>query len=608
MRRYALFALSALLLAAALPARAQDTDRPPEVAERVIAFYNAPGTIHFSGRTRIPAARTVGGDVAVLGGPLLVAGRIEGDVVVLGGDVELLPGAVVTGSLTVVGGAVDRAEGVQVGGAVAWYAEALEVERVGDRLVRVDGEREEAVASRRRAEEEEEAEGRSLLRGGRREKGEGRADFVVATGQSYNRVEGLPITFGPVLETEGSNPTRLRLSAIYRTEEGLALGPDRWGYEARLEQFVGGQRALRVGAALRSVVDPIEAWHLTKLENGLSTFFLHRDYRDHYEREGWSAYATYAPETSPLSLTAEFRSENQNSMASGSPWTLFDNDEPWRPQPLVAEGRLKSAALRAVWDTRSEVDDPSTGWYVQAGVEQTLDTDLRRPEGLLADLPDGSPPVSVPAERFGNFAAAMLDARRYNRISPNSRLNLRVLAGGSLDGSRLPPQRQHALGGEGSLPGYDLFSLDCGARRERVRRVSDVEENRDDLPPPAFHTGYGCDRFALVQAEYRGKLNFRFNWGRDEWDAEEEGLAAGAAPAAERGPFGPREWNVDFGWVVFADAGWGWTLDDAAGRHDEETAVDVGFGLLVGRVGFYGAIPLEGGRGVNVFVRLAPRF
>lgn len=605
MRRFAIFALSALVLAAA-PALAQEGGLPAGVAERVVAAYNSPATIHFSGRTRIPEGRTVSGDVGVLGGPLVVAGRIEGDVVVVNGDVELLPGAVVTGSLTVVGGAATREEGATVGGAVEAYAEGLDVERVGDRLVVLAAEGEGQPRRRRAADDEEEGIGVMEGLGGTGEGKRGRADFVVATGQSYNRVEGLPITFGPVVETEGSNPTRFRAQATYRTEEGLALGPGRWGYDLRVEQFVGGRRALRVGAAVRSVVDPIEA-HVTKLENGLSTFFLHRDYRDHYEREGWSTYATLAPETSPLSLTAEFRSENHNSIPSGSPWTLFDNDEPWRAQPLVGEGRLKSLSLRGVFDTRSEETDPASGWYVQAGVERTVDTDLVRPEALLAGDPEGPATFVLPEERFGDFAAGVLDVRRYNRISPNSRLNLRLLAGGSLDGSPLPPQRQHALGGEGTLPGYDLFSLDCGARNVRVRRPGDVVNNRDgEELPPSFHPNYGCDRFAMVQAEYRGKLDFRFNWGGDdEWEAGDQALAAstGAGP----GGLFPRRgaWRADFSWVAFVDAGWAGSVGDRPG---EETAVDVGFGLLLGRVGVYGAFPLEGGSGVNLFVRLAPRF
>src|SRR5690606_33321551 len=99
----------------------------------------------------------------------------------------------------------------------------------------------------------------------------GRSDFLLTTGRSYNRVEGLPIAFGPRLETESSNPLRLEALGVYRTESGLNLDPAEMGYFVRADQYLGGFREFRVGAQLYSVVDPIEAWQMTDLETGLST-------------------------------------------------------------------------------------------------------------------------------------------------------------------------------------------------------------------------------------------------------------------------------------------------------------------------------------------------
>jgi hypothetical protein len=598
MRRYGILGLAALLAAAA-PARAQrtgpDTTRasladaglPPNVAARLTAFFNDPETIHFNGATRIPADRVIVGDVAVLGGPVTVAGKVDGRLVVINGDVQLGEGAQVTGDLTVVGGTVAGLENAKVGGEVATYGERLPYRRDGERIVYTG------------REDSGNAYGRD---GGEWRVHRGRADFVVATGQSYNRVEGLPITFGPVIETQGANPLRLRASAIYRTEDGTALEPDHWGYDVRLEQFLGGYRAVRVGASLRRVVDPIEAWHLSKLENGLSTFFLHRDYRDHYERRGWSGYVTLAPQGSPLSLTAEYRDEKDRSVPSGSPWTLFRNDEPWRAQPLVAEGVLRSVAVSGAFDTRNHRDDPSTGWYVQGELERSVGTHLTRPAADVY-LPGGTPGDALAALGYGDFTAGTLDLRRYNRISPNSRLNLRLLAGGALGGGALPPQRQHALGGDGSLPGYRLFELDCGARSQRYLRPGDLG-GRPDEPPPAFYASYGCDRFALAQAEYRGKLHFMFDWKGSD-DANGDASQGDDEYDGGRRPRHYGAWDSNIAWVAFMDAGRGWS--HVRGM-DEETAVDAGFGVLVGRVGVYGAVPLEGGRGVSLFVRLNPRF
>ncbi|HEU0054419.1 MAG TPA: hypothetical protein VFQ39_14625 [Longimicrobium sp.] len=619
MRRHALLVLSALALAA--PARAQDTipwrveeaALPARVARRVTDFFNAPGTIHFTGDTRIPAARTVQGDVAVLGGALEVAGRVEGDVVVINGGVRLAPGAEITGDLTVVGGSVTGAEDATVGGELAVHAGRLRYRRNGDRIAL--GGPEPSVAGEPAPYGDQDqrddgwtdaTEGGWVVEG--RQGSRGRADFIVATGQSYNRVEGLPVTFGPVFETEGSNPFRLRVMGIYRTEQGDELDPGRWGFEARAEQFLGGHRAFRVGGAVYRRIDPIEDWHVTKLENGLSTFFLHRDFRDHYEREGGSVYALLTPVDRSVSARLEFRSERQRPKAAGSPWTLFDNDDPWRPQPLAARGLLNSIALGGRIDTRNDENDPASGWLVEGEVEQALGTDLSQPATRWMNGPEAAPvPTGVPvaAREYDAFTHGMIDIRRYNRIGPASRLNLRLLAGGSLDGSPLPPQRQHALGGEGSLPGYALFSVDCGARSRRV--INDVGPERN-ASQPEFFPAYGCDRFVLGQVEYRGDLSFRVDLGtrRHYGDDDEGSDGEGEDEDGFRGDL-----RADFGWVLFADVGRGWTTSRALGDEftGEETAVDVGAGVLLGPVGAYLAIPVaNGGNGVNFFIRLNPRF
>ncbi|HEX8904345.1 MAG TPA: hypothetical protein VF771_05855 [Longimicrobiaceae bacterium] len=627
MRRHALAVLlSIAALAAAGPAAAQELT--PAAARRVAAFFNDPRTLHLGADSNIPAGSSIRGNVAVLGGGITIAGRVEGDVVVINGDATLSDGGSISGSLTVVGGEIHRRGSASVGGEAIAYAERLDYLERGGRIYadlgeapadtagRVavaepdtvrDAERpwsEDTVPARVTRERERDRdddwdEGWGVRRG---RAGYGRADFIVATGQSYNRVEGLPITFGPLIETAGHNPLRLRAMGIFRTEAGPELGPERWGYEARLEQFFGGRGEFRVGGGIFRRIDPIEDWHLTKLENGLSTFFLHRDYRDHFEREGWTAFLAVTPRRSPFEGSLAFRSQNERSEPAGSPFTLFNNSDPWRPQPLAAHGRLTSLVLSGRVDTRSTAEDPASGWYLSGEVEQGLSSSLRQPDyqGLAAV---GTSPVPVPAPvtagtAYGTFTSGTIDVRRYNRIGPWSRLNLRAIAGGSLDGSPLPPQRQHALGGEGSLPGFALFSVDCGARSDRVFRADEVARRAGTgVEATPYFRNYGCERFALFQAEYRGDLSLHLRWNGD--DDEEEGENESWRHALRRGL------DTDFGWVLFADAGKGWAVGDLL--NDTDTAVDVGAGILVGRLGIYGAVPVSTGGSFNLFIRLSPR-
>ncbi|MBV9772707.1 MAG: hypothetical protein JO040_02080 [Gemmatimonadetes bacterium] len=594
MRTPILLTLSAFLLAAhatlgvaqeteARPAAPADTlrraDLPRDVADRIVDFFNDPETLHFSGRTRIPEERAVSGDVAVLGGPLTVAGHVQGRVVVINGDVELLPGAVIDGDLTVVGGEITGVEVARIGGQAVAYSEPLRYSHDGDRI----SHRERRVRLGARTGESAHTEHF------------GRGSFTVTTGKSYNRVEGLPIQFGPTIETGGRNPFRVSALAIYRTESGPFFETERWGHDVTAEQFLGGHRAFRVGAGVHSVVSPIEAWHVSDTESALSTFLFHRDFRDHYERKGWRAFATLEPRGTPYSLTAEYRSERHSSLAVGDPWTVFNSTGEWRPQPLVGEGRLNSLVFSGRFDTRNETDDPSTGWFIRGQVEHALDSGLERPAAYVAGPFPFDGRIAVPAVPFDRFTTGTLDIRRYNRVDPESRLNFRLLLGGALTGSALPPQRQHALGGEGSLPGYSLFQLDCGARFSRVYRAADVPfPDADASRAPVFVPAYGCDRFALFQSEYRGNLAFHFGWGGHSWNDE--------------GEDDDRSWNGDLDWVLFADAGRGWVRPGSAGMHDEPTAVDAGVGLVLDQVGVYAAVPLRNGHGVNLFIRLGTRF
>lgn len=568
--------LPVLLLAlAAAPgaARAQDA-LPPALAERVNRVLNDAGTDRRDGASAVAAGEVVAASLGVMDGSLEIAGEVEGDVVVVNGDLRLAPGAAVGGEVIVLGGRVEGAEGAAIGAGVRAFDEPVaHCRRAG--MVDVTG-RCAALPAAPAAEAEvwgtEEAPRR--LR------------WLLATGRSYNRVEGLPVRFGLAWESRGPRPTALRAEGIYRTESGARLGPTRWGYAVRAEQAVGRAGTLRVGVRAHSLVDAIEERHVTDLENSLSTFFLKRDFRDHFERQGWVGYAALRRPGSPWSGTLEVARERHRTMPAGSPPALFRNAEPWRPQPLVGEGVLVSATASVRMDTRSESWDPAAGWFVSADVEQALRSTLRRMAHLRLAPEDDLPPsaVPVPSEVFGRFTRVHVDVRRYNRISPSSRLNLRAAAGGALTERGLPPQRQHALGGEGTLAGYPLFSMDCGARDYTAARIGPLGPDAD-----RFYEAYGCDRFLLAQVEYRSDLAARI-----------------PLPSADGEPSAV---DARLSWIVFADAAAGWSVGDRL--PDERAALDVGTGMQWGDFGVYAAFPV-GARArlgsANLFVRLAPRF
>jgi hypothetical protein len=567
--------LAVLLAATPLTAQAQEApqqDLPRDVADSVIAFFNDPSTIRFLGRAQVPPGSSIQGNVAVLGGPLHVAGEIMGDVVVVNGSLNLVEGGRITGDVRVVGGSVTGPPEAVLG-LLTTFRQPLDYRRQGDRIAYDDRPWSKWAERRRTAA----------------------AYLSLRSEGNYNRVEGLPVWFGPVFRTRVQNYFRAEALAIWRSESGISLSPDELGYFIRAEQHFGQGGNFALGGTAYSQVQQIEGGGLLDIEASLATFLLHQDFRDYYQREGFSAFLRYVDEDAGVRLGAEYRDEDHAFADVNSPWTIRQNDGPWRPQPLVGEGRLRSISGELVLDARNDRRDPSDGWYLQAQATMGVGGSLTIPTYHDAD-PGPDAGVWPPREVGTDFSVGSVDLRRYARLGPGADLRLRGVLAGSLDGDPVPPQYQRALGGEGSLPGFRLMTLDCGARSKTysvIRQIDGV-----DTSIPVF-AGYGCDRVAMFQAEYRGSFFFNVDLSPDdEWADDRRWY-----PALDFNP----------GWSVFFDAGRGWTLSDEGTPGylgpTSNTLMDVGVGFFLGNVGIYWAWPLNGDdRNVNFFLRLAHRF
>src|SRR5688572_9059659 len=491
-----------------------------EQADSLVTFFNRPETTRLTGDSRLPE-QTQLGDVAIVGGELALAGHVTGSVVVINGSIRFEPGSRVDGDIHVIGGPILGAENAQ--------ARSITIYR---ELIRYDLQDGVLIHRSERLRDE--------LRAGRQFPF-GRFDFVVAARGSYNRVEGLPVHLGPRVALGHSNPTVLDATLIVRTAEF-----DDPGFILRFEQFIGGRRAARVGFRWSDEFVAIEPWGLSDRENSLATFLIHRDYRDHYLRDGWAAYFRLGREGLPLGLGVAFTEFDVATAPVNDPISILYNSDDWRAQPFVAAQRYATLNTEVRYDTRNDRRDPAAGWFATVGVELELKGSERYRYGLA-------------------------DVRRYARLSPNAKLSFRGVVAGSINGEALPTFRQQSLGGEPSLPAYELHQFDCGGHASGI---------------------YGCDRLALVQVEYQS--NFR-------------ALSRVA-----------RRVGRDFGlldnikWVAFVNSGRAWVEPEGAtanrNRGLSDFVTDTGFGLRFGVVGVYWAIPLsDRGTSTNFFVRLGPR-
>ncbi|TVR55912.1 MAG: hypothetical protein EA421_05285 [Gemmatimonadales bacterium] len=446
---------------------------PRDMVDRLIRIVNDPGTLHYRGDTVIPRDSLVTGNMVVMGS-LELAGEVDGDVIVVVGDAELRAGSWIRGDITVVDGELRNDDMGRIEGLAAQASRAVSRSVPGTRVTGRDPGVSVSISQ---------------------DRDRGASSHFALRVTDHNRVEGFQVMAGPVLTTGGDNPFRTTALLIWRSESvDGPRGVDRTGFDVRMEQFLGGQRAFRVGGGVHSRVSPVEAWGLSDKENALASFFLTTDHRDHFERRGWTAFLRATPGSLPLDASLEFHREEHGSLAAGDPWTLFRGSRAWREQPLVAEGTTRALVARASLDTRDERREPSGGWFAEGSVRRNLGgTLLMPPAGIQAPGNSATLPVLGP-ELDARFTTGMLDLRRYNSVGRGGRFNPPGLAA--------PRPHQlwgrggggHPRGGGGGHPGWAAGSPPVPARPGRGGLPSRAPLLRCGLRGPGGAGGPGSWR------------------------------------------------------------------------------------------------------------------
>ena len=541
---------------------------PTDVRRLVVDHWNGPNEFRASDRADIGATSEVRGNVAVLRGPLILAGHVTGNVLMINGDVLLQPSARIDGDLIVVGGDVDGLAAAHIAGATRIYRPSLAYREEGDRIVALDEE----------GKPTEENWWRRLER--RREGNWSEAVRIVQAG-AYNRVEGLPIQLGPAIQRLTPwGSVHFDGAAIIRTGTSFSSDDADVGHVVRSEVRIGRERGIGIGGQIFDDVEPIESWQLSDLETALAAFLARRDYRDYYQRHGGSGSLTLYG-ARDLSLSGSYGAERWSSRTLQNPFTLFNPDRDWRPNPSVDEGLFHVFDLALKFDTRTDPQDPWSGWYVSSDVEHGL--------GTISATAQGSNPIRFAPGSRNEYTRGFFDVRRYNRLGPNAQLNMRAVLAGWLGGDQMPLERRLSVDGPGTLPGFGFRTTRTGLDRGNCNVGSAV------IGVPAQ-----CDRIALGQIEYRSDLHLPFTGVLEDF------------------PRRYRRSHDDISWVLFADAGRGWLIDRGEGAPSFDRGefpalstfrTDIGIGLDVMGLGVYCAKALsDPSEPVNFFVRLRHRF
>src|SRR5947199_101529 len=288
-------------------------------------------------------------------------------------------------------------------------------------------------------------------------------------------------------------------------------------------------------------VAPVEDWGLRAGEVGWSAFLFQRDYRDYYLSKGIAGRAFVQPNRS-LRIDIEARHDWQTTVRARDPWTVFRNDQAWRPNPPIDDGHYTTLAGTLTFDTRNDRRDPTAGWFLRARFENSRSEDVTPQPGVPAAVRG-----PIPTDGSYAFSRLFVDFRRYTRVSPSGRVNLRVFAGGWIGGDPLPLQQRLSTGGADPLAGYGFRHSAC---------------NGDIIDPAFGGTGLAaCDRVILAQAAYRGHIALHWSYGS-------------SAPEAERAKSLFTHQGPDL--VVLADAGQAWLVGGGPGRQPADRFLTLG--------------------------------
>src|SRR5438105_3736568 len=410
--------------------------------------------------------------------------------------------------------------------------------------------------------------------------------LILSSGKTYNRVEGLPVMVGPVFhDSIKSAELNGSVMGIIRSADTFHWDDQNLGHRLSAAMRVGRGRGYALGGSSYDVMTPVETWQLPDPDAALAAFFGHRDFRDHFNRHGAKATATFNMSTRS-SLAFDWSDERWSSVDARRVFSVFGNGKSWRANPVVDAGRFHLGVLRANIDTRNNEDNPSTGWLILAEYERGTGTTTDF--GLTSPL--SRPAVVSPRVSYGR---GLLDLRRYNRLSPTTWVNARLVLGGWLHGDELPLERRFSVGGIGTVPGFDFRKYEPGS--------VDVSQCSNGGAPPPGNPAQ-CERVALGQLEYRNELHSSLFDFLNARVIRLRGVGFTVEPTV----------------VAFVDAGRGWLVGQPSGTLQYSShsfprfgtfRTDVGLGLDLGLIGLYAAKAVSSPKEpANVFLRVRRRF
>jgi len=237
------------------------------------------------------------------------------------------------------------------------------------------------------------------------------------------------------------------------------VAAERTGYALGFERPLFSRTKLYVGGELHDLTASDDQWQASSLEASVAAVALRHTVREYYERRG--VQITGALRLHPqIEALFAWRGERQEALHTTSDVSVWNSDEPFPANTTARDGRLNALVIGASVDGRSFDRESLEATYRRHQLdtlfgERLDDSDRRRDPGPIWRI-DWTSELSE-AGAFGSdfdFRRHIVSGRARMRLSEHQMFGARAIGGWS-EGV-LPPQRQFAVGGFGSVHGYDF--------------------------------------------------------------------------------------------------------------------------------------------------------
>ena len=242
------------------------------------------------------------------------------------------------------------------------------------------------------------------------------------------------------------------------------LASEKVGYALGFERPFFRVRKLYLGGEIHDLTATDDQWQLTGTEASLAAIGPRRSYRDYYRRRGIQITSAYRVRPS-VDLLLAWRGERQEPLQVHSNFSFWDRDEPFRPNVQATDGRLSALVIGASIDPHGFDDESLEATYRRHQLDSLFGLRLPGPE-RDSDLSarwriDWTSELSSPhaLQSDFDFRRHILAGRAELPLSEHQEVDVRAIGGWSE--GLLPPQRQFAIGGIGTVHGY-AFDQEVG--------------------------------------------------------------------------------------------------------------------------------------------------